>query len=406
MNAVTTTWRQLVRRRLWPVAVLLVAALVAVPVLLARDAEPVAAPASSRLPPTRPRPTTRSPSRSSRRSTAADRGRRRRVLGCPQGPVRARPGQEAEEEGQDGRRSRPTDTHDPALTAGGGRPRRSAAPGRPSKPKPKAYPAGSLIVRFGDADGRRAAQVGRCASSRPLPDDDDAADRLHRPHQPRQEGRVPGRRSRSRSTGDGTCKPHPSSCETIELAAGETEFFDVIDPETGEITRRTSSTSSRSTLVPRGTRSPPRLSRSRGGACLRRMRRRAAARHHRRGVPRPGPHLHRRGPARGPRARPRRDRSRHGPPPARPRPRRPDEDRARQRRGHRRRPPRPHARRPDRRPRRQPRLRQLGGADEPVAGRGRRAGGAPPAPRPRRPRRRPEVRLHRRAQRARARERA
>ena len=44
----------------------------------------------------------------------------------------------------------------------------------------------------------------------------------------------------------------------------------------------------------------------------------------------------------------------------------------RRRRGHRRRPPRPHARRPDRAPGRQPRLRELGGADEPVAGRGRR----------------------------------
>ena len=37
MNVVTTIWRQLVRRRLWPVAVLLLAALVAVPVLLARE---------------------------------------------------------------------------------------------------------------------------------------------------------------------------------------------------------------------------------------------------------------------------------------------------------------------------------------------------------------------------------
>ena len=46
----------------------------------------------------------------------------------------------------------------------------------------------------------------------------------------------------------------------------------------------------------------------------------------------------------------------------------------RRRRGHRRRPPRPHARRPGRAAGRQPRLRQLGGADEPVAGRG---GGRP-----------------------------
>jgi hypothetical protein len=37
-------------------------------------------------------------------------------------------------------------------------------------------------------------------------------------------------------TGDGTCKPHPSSCETILLGRGETEFFDAIDPETGEPT--------------------------------------------------------------------------------------------------------------------------------------------------------------------------
>ena len=81
-------------------------------------------------------------------------------------------------------------------------------------------------------------------------------------------------------------------------------------------------------------------------------------------------------------------RTRHGAPPARPRPRRAHEDREGHRRGHRGRPPRPHAGRPDRAVGRQPRLRQLGGADEPVAGRGRRPGGPPPAPRPRRPRRR------------------
>ncbi len=34
--------------------------------------------------------------------------------------------------------------------------------------------------------------------------------------------------------GDGTCDPSPSSCETIELREGETEFFDVLG-ETGEV---------------------------------------------------------------------------------------------------------------------------------------------------------------------------
>ena len=69
-------------------------------------------------------------------------------------------------------------------------------------------------------------------------------------------------------------------------------------------------------------------------------------------------------------------------------------------------PPRPHARQPDRAAGRQPRLRQLGGADEPVAGRRRGRGVAPAAARPRRPRRRAEVRPPRRPQRARARQRA
>ena len=44
-------------------------------------------------------------------------------------------------------------------------------------------------------------------------------------------------------------------------------------------------------------------------------------------------------------------------------------------------PPRPHARQPDRAAGRQPRLRQLGGADEPVAGRRRGRGGPPAAAR-------------------------
>src|ERR1044072_1718011 len=43
---------------------------------------------------------------------------------------------------------------------------------------------------------------------------------------------------------------------------------------------------------------------------------------------------------------------------------------------------RPHEGRPDRPPGRQPRLQELGRADEPVAGRGGRARGAPPASRP------------------------
>jgi hypothetical protein len=43
MTLITDTWRQLVERRLWPIALLLLAALVAVPVLLASDPAPAPA---------------------------------------------------------------------------------------------------------------------------------------------------------------------------------------------------------------------------------------------------------------------------------------------------------------------------------------------------------------------------
>ena len=88
MNAVTTIWRQLVRNKLWPVAVLLLAALVAVPTLLAREpavpeaitpvavtteaddsiAEPIVA-----------------------KITPEDRDRRRRVLGVRKDPFKPAP---------------------------------------------------------------------------------------------------------------------------------------------------------------------------------------------------------------------------------------------------------------------------------------------------------------------------
>ena len=35
--------------------------------------------------------------------------------------------------------------------------------------------------------------------------------------------------------GDGSCKPSPHNCETIHLAVGDTEFFDVTD-ESGSVT--------------------------------------------------------------------------------------------------------------------------------------------------------------------------
>lgn len=220
MNAVTNIWRQLVRNKLWPVAVLLLAALVAVPMLLAREpavpeaiapvavnteaddsiAEPIVA-----------------------KVTPEDRARRRRVLGVRKDPFKPAPVKVAKVEQPD-----TPETPKPDAPSTGG----AETGGGSTEPaeKPVFYSPGTIIVRFGDATND---QLDRFAIPKlgPVPDDEfpllvymgltkngkkakflvDAALEVD---------------------GDGTCKPHPASCEIIELAVGETEFLDVINPET------------------------------------------------------------------------------------------------------------------------------------------------------------------------------
>ena len=229
MNAVTSIWRQMMARRLWPLALLLVAALVAVPVLLARDATPVAAPVE-----TAPAVTAKADDTIAEpvvaKVEASDRGRRRRVLGVRKDPFRPPPVKKVKvakvaDAGPD------VATPDPGTGGGGG----TTTPSGPTivTPKPKVYPASSLLIRFGDSTAD-VLPKSTLLKLKPLPDDETSlivymglTDH--------------GKKAKFllddslEATGDGTCKPHPSNCETISLAAGETEFFDVIDPETGDI---------------------------------------------------------------------------------------------------------------------------------------------------------------------------
>jgi len=230
MNAVTSIWRQLVRRRLWPVAVLLVAAMAAGPGLLARDATPVAAPVE-------PAPAVTAKADDTitepvvAKADASDRGRRRRVLGSRKDPFEPPPVKKLKVKKE--AKTADAKADEPTGTSGGG-----GAPTAPSGPvvvvpKPKVYPADSLVIRFGDAT---AAVIPRSVlrKLKPLPDDEMSllvymglTD-----HGKKAQFLVD---DSLEVTGDGNCKPHPSNCETVELAAGETEFFDLIDPETGDI---------------------------------------------------------------------------------------------------------------------------------------------------------------------------
>jgi hypothetical protein len=235
MNAVKSTWRQLVRRRLWPVAVLLVAALAAVPVVLAREPKapvPPAVPAET--------VTTKADDAIAEPVVAAvtpeDRARRRRVLGARKDPFRPVPAKKAKVD--EPKPEQPVDTPaSPADTGGSGGnvtvpapigPVLPVAPVAPVAPK-KYYSPGTVIVRLSD------------------PESDDAAKFAVKKLEPVPDAELPlliymgltkdGKRAKFlvdasvEVDGDGTCKPHPSNCETIELSVGETEFLDVTDPE-------------------------------------------------------------------------------------------------------------------------------------------------------------------------------
>jgi hypothetical protein len=242
-EAIHNVWRQLVQRRLLPVAVLLVGALAAVPFLLAKDPAPVpAAPAV--------------PSASSAQQSGAELddpvvslvtegtpAKRRRVLGYSKNPFQpaAAPKLKAEET---------TDVSSVATTPGGDAGKddstggSSSPAGSPSEPTPVApavpdsgtdeparkYELYSLTVRFGASESE-SLEKKNLPRLKALPSADDALLVYL----------GPGKGGKSavfmvdaslEPQGDGTCDPNPANCETIELREGETEFFDVLD-ETG-----------------------------------------------------------------------------------------------------------------------------------------------------------------------------
>ncbi len=232
MNVVTNTWHQLVRRRLWPVALLLVAALAAVPFVLASEPAPVA-------PPAEPMPAVTADDEIAEpvvaKVEAKDRSRRRRVLGVRKDPFEPAPVKKPKKAKQ---ASTATDTpepksSEPAPTSSGGGSTAPSVP-TPTEPSPPKPPAGSITVRFGDASSDELPS-GWLAKLEPLPDDDEPLLVFMGLTKNGKHAKFLVDASLT-PTGDGTCKPHPASCETVLLSRGETEFFDVIDPGTGEIT--------------------------------------------------------------------------------------------------------------------------------------------------------------------------
>jgi hypothetical protein len=246
MSPISNLWRQLVQRRLWPVAVLLVAALAAVPVMLAKEpeSEPAAAPqastdeASSELA-TEPIVAM---------ATTTDRAKRRKVLGKAKNPFvkPASPGsadsgpQPAPASAETGGNpSGPEKLADNLTIIGGGG--GGSAPSFPTGPttgptapdgpdvKPVRHARHSITVRFGDGDNLSRMNVKKLE---PLPLGEEPLVVYL--------GVADGGKaavflvdSSIGADGDGRCMPDENTCEEVHLREGETEFFDILD-ENGE----------------------------------------------------------------------------------------------------------------------------------------------------------------------------
>jgi hypothetical protein len=243
MSPVQNVLRQLVERRLWPVAIVLVAALAAVPLMLAKDPEPVP-------PPPAPAADSAGGQLASEPivalATAEPDAKRRKVLGSAKNPFKAKASQ-TDEPAADGGAATPAPAAPqpdvPESGAGGATPDAGAPPstGAPTVPAapvepvvpPKTYEPEELTVRFGGAEGTAKRSVTKLD---PLPSaalpvliymgvlkDGKTAEFLLD--------------AGVKAVGDGECAPSPEACETLRLRVGETEFLDVVD-DAGEVTEQ------------------------------------------------------------------------------------------------------------------------------------------------------------------------
>jgi hypothetical protein len=238
-------WNGLVHRRLLPVAILLIAALVAIPFLLAKKPEPVSAPTGA--PNAENGATAGSPADAAVVSlvNGEEAPQRRRVLGAAKNPFEPGPAPEAAATPTPVGGSGPVTGGTPADT-GDGKPGGGSAPSgpvsvpgapvapvspvspTPTEPRPT-YELYSLTVRFGESSSDTLERM-NLPRLKALPSADE----------PVLVYLGPGEGGKTAifmidegvdAQGDAECKPSPSNCETIHMRAGDTEFLDVIDED-------------------------------------------------------------------------------------------------------------------------------------------------------------------------------
>src|SRR4051794_15536719 len=234
MNVITDTLRQLVRRKLWPVALVLLGALAAVPLLLAKHPETAAVAQAANARKVEALPSTFvSVADTSTDETA----KRRRVLGAVKDPFEPAPLPKAKKKKKAKARAKPAATATPTpasasagtpATGGGGTstptPPVSAAP-TPAPAPTITVPAYSVKVRFGttDTDQLTESTVERLSV---LPDETNPV-LVYRGVEDGGKVAVFELTGDVDAQGDGTCAPTPEDCQYVRLHAGETEFVTV-----------------------------------------------------------------------------------------------------------------------------------------------------------------------------------
>lgn len=224
-------WRPLVERRLLPVAILLIAALVAVPLLLKKDPAPVPAPAPVPVADNAGGAATADPVVSLASTDGSTPAPRRRVLGASKNPFEPgpapkvvatpTPGPAASTGGASG--SGGTGSTQSGGSGGAATPPASAPPAA-APPKPT-YEIDSLTVRFGDSSGDVIPKM-NLPRLKALPSAKDPV-LVYLGLTKDKKSAIFMVDSNVEPQGDGTCDPSPANCETIKLHIGDTEFFDV-----------------------------------------------------------------------------------------------------------------------------------------------------------------------------------
>jgi hypothetical protein len=238
MNLITDTWRGLVRRKLWPVALLLVGALVAVPLLLSEEPAPLA----SAAPANAVRKDEGLPATFVSTAEPTEDSPRRRVLGESKDPfapaplpkkvmeARKKAAAEAKKAAAEAKKVAAKAENPSGGSPSGDAPSGGGSVGVPpvsAAPTPApTYPRYSIEVRFGKTDGEKSTKT--LERMRVLPSSASPL-LIYRGVEDGGKVAVFELTGSVDAMGDGRCEPNDGECTVLKLRAGETEFLTISD---------------------------------------------------------------------------------------------------------------------------------------------------------------------------------